>query len=238
MISQGSIAEITVPVSIKPTVEHRRERIRVDVQPGKAYVPVCQGGEGSGNFGHEGRPGEVGGSGEGGGSITGRDTIGHNKIKQIESQIHSRSSEHAAIYSKDGKQISVKGGSSSSVSFTNAELSEMKDCILTHNHPSTEFSRTLSPADYGVASKGNLSELRAVSGDKVYLFIRGENGWPAPSKVADSLATHLEKNAKRVYPLIKSGQITKSEGETKVWSAAWRATAQELGFGYTVEARK
>jgi len=45
------------------------------MQPGKAYVPVGSmmeqhkhGGEGSGNFGHEGRPGEVGGSGEGGGS--------------------------------------------------------------------------------------------------------------------------------------------------------------------------
>ena len=41
--------------------------------PGKAYVPVGSvmeqhkhGGEGSGNFGHAGRPGEVGGSGPGG----------------------------------------------------------------------------------------------------------------------------------------------------------------------------
>jgi hypothetical protein len=45
--------------------------------PGKAFVPVGfvmeqhkQGGEGSGNFGHEGRPGEVGGSGPGGVSFT------------------------------------------------------------------------------------------------------------------------------------------------------------------------
>jgi len=39
---------------------------------GKKYCPSCYiskfGGDGSGNFGHEGRPGEVGGSGEGGGS--------------------------------------------------------------------------------------------------------------------------------------------------------------------------
>jgi len=40
MISQGSIAEITVPVSIKPTVEHRRERIRVDVQPGNRSLII------------------------------------------------------------------------------------------------------------------------------------------------------------------------------------------------------
>ena len=45
------------------------------MMPGRAYVPVGSmmeqhkhGGEGSGNFGHAGRPGEVGGSGPGGGS--------------------------------------------------------------------------------------------------------------------------------------------------------------------------
>jgi len=46
------------------------------MQPGRAFVPqgmkdeqVKNGGEGSGNFGHSGRPGEVGGSGPGGASI-------------------------------------------------------------------------------------------------------------------------------------------------------------------------
>lgn len=40
------------------------------ITPGTAYVPHCQGGEGSGNFDHEGRPGEVGGSGGGGSIVT------------------------------------------------------------------------------------------------------------------------------------------------------------------------
>jgi len=35
---------------------------------------VLKGGEGSGNFGHEGRPGEIGGSQEGGGSSEGSST--------------------------------------------------------------------------------------------------------------------------------------------------------------------
>lgn len=34
------VAEITVPVSIKPTVEHRRERIRVDIQPGNKSLII------------------------------------------------------------------------------------------------------------------------------------------------------------------------------------------------------
>jgi len=35
-----TVAEITLPVSIKPTVEHRRERIRVDIQPGNRSLIV------------------------------------------------------------------------------------------------------------------------------------------------------------------------------------------------------
>jgi hypothetical protein len=37
----------------------------------KSLVATLKGGEGSGNFGHEGRPGEQGGSGEGGGGGSG-----------------------------------------------------------------------------------------------------------------------------------------------------------------------
>lgn len=40
MTSREGIAEITVPVSIKPTVEHRRERIRVDVEPGNRSLII------------------------------------------------------------------------------------------------------------------------------------------------------------------------------------------------------
>ena len=40
MKSPPVVREITVPVSIKPTVEHRRERIRVDIQPGNRSLIV------------------------------------------------------------------------------------------------------------------------------------------------------------------------------------------------------
>lgn len=34
------VGEITVPVSINPSVEHRRERIRVDVEPGNRSLII------------------------------------------------------------------------------------------------------------------------------------------------------------------------------------------------------
>jgi len=39
------------------------------IKAGPSVVVLCKGGEGSGNFGHEGRPGEIGGSGEGGADV-------------------------------------------------------------------------------------------------------------------------------------------------------------------------
>ena len=40
MNSVPVVGEITVPVSIKPTVEHRRDRIRVDVEPGNRSLII------------------------------------------------------------------------------------------------------------------------------------------------------------------------------------------------------
>jgi len=60
----------------------------------KAIVVISKGGEGSGNFGHEGRPGEVGGSGAGGGSsLPEKMTEPHLSIQQT-----SGGSRKAGIY--------------------------------------------------------------------------------------------------------------------------------------------
>lgn len=66
------------------------------MQPGTAFVPTGSkveqhkhGGEGSGNFGHAGRPGEVGGSGPGGGAGTFNDYS--SNLTDTESVAHIKS---------------------------------------------------------------------------------------------------------------------------------------------------
>ena len=54
----------------KPVAEYEGEQRFFDDIP-FTLIKTKKGGSGSGNFGHEGRPGEVGGSGEGGGSNSG-----------------------------------------------------------------------------------------------------------------------------------------------------------------------
>lgn len=190
--------------------------------------------------GYEGSSSSKGSGGESASSssITGRDSTGHREIQSVESKIHSDKSESAAVYSKNGDKIISKSGSASDVQFSKEEMSKMKGGIFTHNHPPDAKTPTFSPADYGFAANADLSEMRAVSGDRVYVFTPGEKGWPPTSKVSDSLATHLESNARKISQDIKSGKITKADAEKKVWKATWNAVSKECGFGYTVEARK
>lgn len=65
------------------------------------------GGEGSGNFNHEGRPGKVGGSGEGGGSSSGQEPT-----KKPEETKQGSSSEQKEKQNKQGEQPSQQQGTS------------------------------------------------------------------------------------------------------------------------------
>lgn len=95
------------------------------MQPGKAYVPVGSmmeqhkhGGEGSGNFGHEGRPGEVGGSGGGGGSIS----VGGKQIT-----IHEDQYVKEAYREATGKDLEFDGQTGIDVRYNNSDTDPMSD---------------------------------------------------------------------------------------------------------------
>jgi HK97 family phage portal protein len=63
---------IATPIDkIEPPEPPEEEPIDIPVEETPEETPKGKGGEGSGNFGHEGRPGEVGGSGPGGGTSGG-----------------------------------------------------------------------------------------------------------------------------------------------------------------------
>ena len=71
-------------------------------------ISVQDGGEGSGNFNHEGRPGKVGGSGEGGGSSS----KSESKEKPKESQRERSSNRKKEEQNKQGEQPSQQQGTS------------------------------------------------------------------------------------------------------------------------------
>jgi hypothetical protein len=164
-------------------------------------------------------------------------TKGHVEIDTIEKSIKSAEIENAAVYSKEGKHIISKVGTAHQVEFSNEEIKGMKDGIFTHNHPSSDATaRTLSPTDYGFAVNADVSEMRAVHENKVFVFTRPEGGWPGVDKVSSSLSKNLKTNAERILVDLKAGKISKPDAENKVWAATWAQTSKEVGFGYTVRA--
>jgi len=112
-----------------------------------------EGGPGSGNFGHAGRPGMRGGSApKGGGAWS-------PVIEQKEQEIINAPIEHGIVVAEDGTVLVETSGRSNSIKFTWEETSKMKGAILTHNHPN---GTTFSGADVQLALSNNVAALRAV----------------------------------------------------------------------------
>lgn len=164
-----------------------------DMQAGEVDLDDLteRGGPGSGHFGHEGRPGQVGGSQPGSrlnvaeklARQTGRKFagLGHPArmaaaLKRVEDRLQGLHevitpdglvvAESAFVLDPvDGHILLAKTGVESGVEFTDDELARMFDAVLTHNHPS---SNPLSIEDVMLAAHRGLREIRAVGDDFIY----------------------------------------------------------------------
>lgn len=134
------------------------------------------GGVGSGNHGHKGRPGQVGGSRDDG-STQGSS---QGSMKQIEKEMSKQSTESGYLFGADGKLILSKKGNENSVRFTSQETSKMRNGIYTHNHPNGSW---FSIHDVYFSAEHDLAQMRAVSGDRIYVLDRPSSGWPSMSQV-------------------------------------------------------
>lgn len=131
-----------------------------------------KGGAGSGNFGHAGRPGEVGGSAPLG--VGGK----LQSIKEKEDAIrYITSHEESLIVDGDGKIIIEKRGETERVKYSDKELDTIqgtKNLILTHNHP---IVASISNGDLEFAAYYDLAEMRVVDSKYTYIIMRPPGGW-------------------------------------------------------------
>lgn len=175
-------------------------------QIAREIIAELKGGEGSGNFGHAGRPGEVGGS-AGEGQPAGRRSrisperraeldrlLGdedeakkwmeewnkppseesYQKIKDAEKELIGRDTERGLIFDKDGNLLSSTDGTRGSVSFTEVQLIEARNGVITHNHPE---GKSFSAEDFKCAANAQLYEIRVVTNEGVYSATRPKTGW-------------------------------------------------------------
>lgn len=178
-----------------------------------------------------------------------------NKIVyNLEANIRNNETETGIIVDpRTGSILQSKGGGASEVQFGMVDTIRMKGAILTHNHPVQNIEKLLpkskgknkgtsfSPADIALACSAELSEIRAVSEVYKHSLKPPTGGWNSDfyrNKVKPSYEKNEKLTRKKVYPLMKSGQISVHEGMEILLHEPMVLTAKETGMKYTREAVK
>ena len=202
-------------------------------------ISVQDGGEGSGNFNHEGRPGKVGGSGEGGGSSSKSESKEKSYTGKISRKVYPNERafknnrvEKAAVYDDDGSVIFEKTGSERQVRISRQDLVKFKGKVFTHSHPQDV---TLSPADLMRMQEYEIKQVRAVTSKGVY--VAGYTGkWKKQFKNDEELKQYelsIDKEAlKTAISKHESKEWTQEYADNYYQHKAVQKMSEELGFDY------
>lgn len=172
-----------------------------------------KGGPGSGNFGHAGIPGHLGGSAEGEGADSYAATIADSPVEKW------------AVFSPEGTKIREGEGGQFSASIVGGNL---RDQIVVHNHPGAN-DIPLSPQDLTFAAIRDLASMKAVTrtDDKrtvLYTMDRPKAGWPKDF----SERMGLDEKWLAVYR-----DVRKEEPDLAVAShKTWQIFSSQTGVGY------
>lgn len=191
-------------------------------------------GPGRGNWGHAGRPGEVGGSasstGSGGSSPA-------RSIEEYCKEIGAAPIEHAII-TRDGKEIDRVDGDRGGVKFEVEQAKSYKDATLLHNHP---VHQPPSLADVEFAVDNNLAEMQATYNLNdyagwLYVLKRPATGWPPTYKVMDAIFKSQEATHASILKDIKKGNLSEMDEDVEHWHRTYTKMGKELGIGYDRQA--
>jgi hypothetical protein len=180
--------------------------------PGRPFFDG-KGGPGSGNFGHGGRPGQVGGSSEGGGSASGvhpdkGDGVNHpalnksvvNDARQAVmflSKDNTAGIEYGVLIGKGGKPLGSLKGNKDTLPIPKAVINDIE--YLAHNHP---INSSFSGEDVSLlVNYKNVQQIDAMvgNGETVYSLYKPE-GWERPTSSSPKAVWTLHQdilNAKK-----------------------------------------
>lgn len=206
-------------------------------------VNAKDGGKGSGNFNHEGRPGKIGGSGGGGSSSEGgeKSSKEHSteKTSKISKKVYPNERsfkdskiEKSVLYDDDGSVLLEKTGSERQVRFSRQELEKFRGKVFTHSHPQDV---TLSPADLMRMQEYEIKQVRAVTSKGVY--VAGYTGkWKKQFKNDEELEQFERSIDKDAFNFATSKLDTKEwtleQADSYYQHIAVQKMSEELGFEY------
>lgn len=167
--------------------------------------------------------GASGARGGGGKSAVTREST----LAKEETAIKNNSFETGIVVDADGKVLVRNEGYGSEVRFSKADAAAMKGNTMTHNHP---LGSTFSPADVELATKYDLSEIRAVSSSKTFSLTKVAN-----KRVKNQFSTDyrdaMRREANRLSLDIMSDKAFNAKMNT--FRSSWLGkNASKYGYSY------
>lgn len=241
----GEIAPLIVVVGgdKQPYILEGRHRANALQKLGKTKLPAVvivdhtavrddlrtTGGPGSGNFGHAGRPGEVGGSSAGDSTSHLPEDVAY-VLRAREEKLKDLDYEAAAVLSPTGDVLHYLSSYAKDYIKIDENIN-LTDTIFTHNHPG---SSGLSIDDGKVAVAKNIREMRAIGADgRVHSLRREGDTWP--EGLIDAVRAADSEIHKVFVAEIQAGHMTLREANTSHHDRMYAlAAAKTPGVVYTV----
>jgi hypothetical protein len=145
-----------------------------------------------------------------------------------------------------GKEIFNTGGrgDKTSIRLTDEEVKQLKDTILTHNHPNPGFDSdhpaakgfSFSYADVRAACYNEVTEIRACSAGYNHSLKPGKEGWNKSyylKKVEPAYLRHDEAVYEEFVDKIIRGKMSQAEADAEFSHEVMVRTSKELGLKYS-----
>lgn len=165
-----------------------------------------------------------------------------NQVSDIEVIIReNKDFETAVAVDLKGNIVVDKSGEHTQVDFTNEELSKLKNCILTHNHPLgwgyeekdiRRIGNSFSINDLLLAVDCNVMEIRAVTPNYTFSMKRPSNGWGISVKEIESIYNRERKILYKELFIDGIYTLTDAQKETVALHILWKKISKEFGWEY------
>lgn len=172
------------------------------------------------------------------------------KVIDIENSIRKNSKfETAVAFGKNGNIVIDKRGTTTRVAFKNEECAMMKDCVLTHNHPSGwsakentigRIGSSFSYADISLSINRDVAEIRAVTPTYTFSMKRPTNGWGVNvGKLKNDFDIANENMRIKMFEIIDKAKTLENirqateRANTLHFHLIWKELAKKYGWKYT-----
>jgi hypothetical protein len=174
-------------------------------------------------------------------------------ILDAEARIRPQRFETAIGFDAQGREVFRKDGQQYAVNITEAEAKQLKDGLLTHNHPRgwdvpandpRRPGTSLGDADLMfAASQADVAAIRAVGPGRTYTMERPEEGWgkvlgqrDMPADVLQRHQAGIDQDIRSEFEMqVNTGRMTPAEAESRHHHEKSKRLAQRLGWHYTVQ---